>query len=334
MNTRNNYKKYQKQFNEWVKQKLEDKDYMLQNRRGVGWETTEEELCSFQQCYTTDQKQKFYAARRELPKYWFISPCGTLISCYDETPHLVVPTISGGGTNRREQYEMPKGRVIDPAVLVALTFGGKATEQAEALIQKRGLKAFKHKPPRSNYVELHHIEGYMHGAEDEEIRELRAYNADIHRTMLAVAVEHDMITYMPSTEETVKDIECMKKASQIFPHDRITAVLQGEKRGTGEIFEDAKKIEDGKIEAGGKTFKILGVKDALLKLEVPKTKVSLRYADGKEAVRGEDIPKTDYDLRIQMAEEEFRKRPVPYVHFTEENGEEIYAVRENGGILV
>lgn len=331
MNKKNNYKKYQKKFNQWMKQKLESKDYTLQNRREDSITITEEELLSFRQCYTTDQKQKFYAARKELPKYWFVSPRGTLISCYDATPHLVVPTISGGGTNRREQYEMPKGRVIDPAVLVALTFGGKATEQAEALIQKRGLKAFSHKQPRQNYVELHHIDGYRHGAEDDEIRELRAYNADIHRTMLAVAVEHDMITYMPSPEETVKDIECMKKASQIFPHDRITAVLQGEKRGTGEIFEDAKKIEDGKIEAGGKTFKILGVKAALLKLEVPKTKVSLRYADGKEVIRGKDISEEEYDLLIQMAEEEFRRGSVPYVHCTGKNGEEIFAILEPVG---
>lgn len=332
MNKKNNYKKYQKKFNEWMRQKLKDKDYTLQNRREISMTITEEELLSFRQCYTTDRKQKFYAARKELPKYWFISPRGTLISCYGATPHLVIPAIPGEDSKRREQYEMPKDRLIDPATLVALTFGGKATAQAEALIKTRGLKAFSHKQPRQKYVELHHIEGYRYGSTNQEIKELRAYNADIQRTILMTAIEHDMITHMPSPEEKFKNVKGMIKASQIFPHDRITMILQGEKRGTGEIFENGEKIEDRKSEAGGKTFEIQKIIGAVQM--IPDVKVSLRFEDGKEVIRGKDMSKKDYDLMIRETEKEFRSGFIPYVSIMLENETKIFAVLESDGILV
>ena len=57
---------------------------------------------SFVQCYTTNTTAKFYKVRHSLPKYWFISQYGNLISFRSVEGDYIKPFPTGKKGTQRE----------------------------------------------------------------------------------------------------------------------------------------------------------------------------------------------------------------------------------------
>ena len=158
----------------------------------------------FVQCYTADKKAKFYKARHYLPKYWFISQYGNLISFKGENGFYVKPSDTGKKADgkQREAYKPQyirdcKAPVnLDVGLLFALSFGYEATSKAQKLLDSSGLKALKRGEKGSYYVEIHHQQdGYKFAEGTETLEETfarRAYNCQRKRLLLIRNDEHNL----------------------------------------------------------------------------------------------------------------------------------------------
>lgn len=348
-----NYTIFKKRFIAWQAEELKKDSHILKSQiqkdgNIIKNEITKEELLSFKQCYTVDKNEKFYKARQDLPKYWFVSDCGTLISFRSDIPCLIIPSKSGKkieakSNNRREQYEISSRKSInrlklDPAVLVALVFGGDASDQAYKLLTRQGLKALKHKRGSRSAVELHHKEGYAHGETDQKVEEKRAYNADIRRTQFLTREEHDLLTYMPAVDAPrEKRIESMIKARNTLPNTHISFVVPYAQKG-GTIADKATiAVKDGKVtnvKIGEKELEVKGTGVTLINIGIPGYKVSLRFEDGQEVIREKDLSMEVYDDMMQEAWEIFLRHPISRFPISLKDGREIFAELENDGILV
>lgn len=160
----------------------------------------------FVQCYTADKRAKFYKARHYLPKYWFISQYGNLISFMGENGSYVKPSDTGqkAGGKQREAYKPQyikdcKAPInLDVGLLVALSFGYEATTNAQKLLDSLGLNALKRetKNKHDHYVEIHHQgDGYKYAEGKETLEETfarRAYNCQRKRLLLIRNDEHNI----------------------------------------------------------------------------------------------------------------------------------------------
>ncbi len=302
-------KEYNKIFEEWRQERLQKEDYIVKSRKQRDgsiktYEFTKEELLSVKQCYAYKSGSKYAKAREGLVPYWFISDKGTLITCFykNEGVLYVPPSFVGEkrkkGEGIRQQYEMSNGkngkRKFDPAILVALTFDGKATESAERLLKKKGLKALKE-------VQLNHEEGYKHGKTDEEVEANRPYNCDIRRTQFETVAEHELLTH-----QKARDISDF---ARVLSGDNIKmAILDDDHAGT--IAESVKiGHKDGTITATynngleEKSVDIKEFKEVLVHNRYHAT-VILMNEDLTEFIRrGEDLPEEIYDEAILFVRE-------------------------------
>ena len=115
----------------------------------------------FRQCYNKANK-----ARKMLPKYWFLSKEGFLISVKGKKPKWIKPNLKSGRPQFKVWYN-GKAISITTYDLVALVWDSYISKDAYILIEKYGLKALgaskitngKHSPK----VQGHHTrkEGYL-----------------------------------------------------------------------------------------------------------------------------------------------------------------------------
>ena len=158
----------------------------------------------FVQCYTTNKMAKFYKVRHCLPKYWFISQYGNLISFRSDDGNYIKPFPTGKKGEQREAYKPQfinsrKEPVnLDVGLLVAISFGYEATTNAKKLLDEFGIRALQRSRKGNRYVEIHHQgkEGYLFadGSEtSEETFTRRALNCTSSKLLLACNDEHDVM---------------------------------------------------------------------------------------------------------------------------------------------
>lgn len=261
------------EFENWRKQRLKEKNFTLTSRKQangtiITYEATEEEMKSFTQCYVSekDGKIKYAKARDGFPEYWFISNKGSLLTMskkneYGE-PAYVDASPSGRGNNQREQYEISysskdskykklKKVSLDPSTVVCLVFGGDATTKAKSLLDEYGLFALKKTKDKKSMVQLHHIDGYKHGKNREEIREYRAFNCELDRIQFETTVGHKFITMMPPIDAPEeKYMDYMRKMSKEINDTKVVTMYLSNGNKAGVIKENVKfTLEDGKCKA-------------------------------------------------------------------------------------
>lgn len=305
--------KYLEKFETWKQEKLKNEDYFIKGSV-ENYITTKTELESFSQCYTKNESQKYFKARNQLPQYWFISDKGTLVTASRNGISFVKPSIRGslnvnkkGLTHRREVYELScskkgkkgkfDGLTLEVGTLVSLVFGGTASQEAEELLNKYGLKVFA-----EQMVTLHHIEGYKYGLTKEEIESYRSYNCDISRTQFVTFWEHKVLTFTPSPDAPIeKFIERAKKNSGLAD-DHISVILSYGNHNGIILDNPTFKKENGKdvISVGEKELIIDKINFVLA--EYPDIKSCLYYEDGSELVRGKDISEDIYDTILKSFE--------------------------------
>lgn len=192
MNTKKNYKHYQEIFKEWdaERTKLSFNDYII-------YQPKDDE--EFRQCYLpeTAKEQPFYKARHALPKYWYISNYGTMLTLQNNKVELFVGQISSSD-RLQACFIYDKNRyVLSREAIVALVFSEEVhcTDCARELIEKQGVKAFN----RGNYsrsIELHHVHGYQKPVKPMDVYEIMknlAINCDFDAIELVTRLEHDLI---------------------------------------------------------------------------------------------------------------------------------------------
>lgn len=192
MNTKKNYKQYQTIFNQWdaERTKLSFNDYII-------YQPKDDE--EFRQCYLpeTAKEQPFYKARHAMPKYWYVSNYGTMLTLQNGRVELYVGQISSSDRLQTCFYYSGDRYVLSREAIVALVFNEDVhcTACAKELIEKQGVKAFN----RGNYsksVELHHVHGYKKPVKPMDVYEIMknlAINCDFDAIELVTRLEHDLI---------------------------------------------------------------------------------------------------------------------------------------------
>lgn len=240
-------REYVKRFNAWdrgvsnggdpvKRETLYSQDY----GNAVAFTPRDDEI--FVQCYTANKSSKYYKARHRLPKYWFISQYGNLVSFYSEAGNYVKPTPTGKPNKRREAYKPsylnksdgPSN--LEVGLLVALSFEYESSTHARELLDKQGLKALKRKQNGKKYVEIHHqCNGYKYAEGPETPEETfarRAENCQRKKLWLGRNDEHNV----SKTEDEIKIVMDLPHA--VTDKKNVTFVKYPGKHGTFNEFVD------------------------------------------------------------------------------------------------
>lgn len=139
MNTKKNYKYYQEVFERWDKRRTP-----LELRRLLRYTPKEDEI--FRPCYLPESSkgEPFYKARHALPKYWFVSNYGTMITVENDIPELFVNIVTDEDKIESTfDYDGWTYQIGNDA-LVALVFNDESyiEETAKEIIEENGIKAF------------------------------------------------------------------------------------------------------------------------------------------------------------------------------------------------
>ena len=242
---------YLKIFREWQKEALKSKNYNVVSAKNHSKQITiqsltRSELQNFRQCYTTDKTTKYYKARHQLPKYWFLSDKGTLLTVANGKVELYTAYITKKTLKAREQYKISKYSIgVDPAVLVGFVFGCDCTSKAEKLINCNGLRALQ-----VGIVDLHHKKGYAHAKNadklKEELKKNRIKNCKLKDILFCTHKEHDMLTYMPNTNSITAEAE-YKQSQRIintYPDIKVPIVIVQDNNQGGYITENVEDIKN------------------------------------------------------------------------------------------
>lgn len=127
-----NYKTYKKKFEKFVEKKIPVK--------GTKFDTEVSEIIEnandFRQCYAPDFK-----VRKQLPKYWFISKEGFLVSVKGDKPKWIKPDLSSGRPTFKPSPDLKdwvKNKSISTYDLVALAWGSTISDDAYYLLDTVG----------------------------------------------------------------------------------------------------------------------------------------------------------------------------------------------------
>ena len=187
----------------------------------------------FVQCYTTNTTAKFYKVRHSLPKYWFISQYGNLISFRSVEGDYVKPFPTGKKGTQREAYKPQyinscNGPVnLDVGLLVAISFGYEATTNAKRLLDEIGIRALLRGRKGKRHVEIHHQgkDGYLfaEGTEtSEETFTRRALTCTRGKIILACNDEHDIMKLKTDKEiiATLSGVVTDEKIVTLIPYEK------------------------------------------------------------------------------------------------------------------
>lgn len=189
-----NYRYYKKLFDEIMA--TMDKN-LVYDKKGNSLLIEEDEV--FKQCYS---KEKSNLAINQLPKYWFISNKGRLLSLYNGDIKIIKPE-----SGKRPSYKIKANKSnklkhdknISCYSLVGLVFNCSCTPKAQRLIEKKGLEILG-----CGKVECHHIRGY-------DNQQSLAYNCDPQYLQFIEADVHDLLSTNINNKKESEFIERLYK---------------------------------------------------------------------------------------------------------------------------
>lgn len=139
MNNKRNHKYYQEIFEKWNNRRTS-----LEIPRLLIYQPKDDE--EFRQCYLpeTAKGQPFYKARHSLPKYWFVSNYGTILTLEHDIPELLVDIVTDEDKIASSFDYGGLTYQIDNDALVALVFNTESYIEtaAKEIIEIKGIKAF------------------------------------------------------------------------------------------------------------------------------------------------------------------------------------------------
>ena len=260
---KDNCKKYQSVFNGWNKNRIAVETFLMSMDEPYIYVPKEGE--EFRQCYLSDRKanrsQKFYKARHEMPKNWWVSNYGTILTVEgnDIKGYSVVLYLGQFTSTNRLQVKI-KGKAYARETIVGLVFADKIPFidlGVAEIIERKGLSAFrkiKGKNVETQGIELHHQEGYQKSLNVKEAldnliencnpKHIRFLQSSMHK-MLTIIGDHNERLYKGETR--VVDLQAISKAASTVKMSEPFAYIPGEKKYTGDVVTvNTLKYEDGK----------------------------------------------------------------------------------------
>ena len=209
---------YQKQFNELYRENVSVSTNPTKGKPKSIQLNPATRKRKWRQCYSLKD-----TARREYPKYLFISNDEYLVSLANRKPVLITPKYSNG--RKKYQYTDRNGVTHTQAAytIMAICFGSRRTRKADKLIKEYGQDAF-----RKGFLHAHHIKGHN---PDKPARpeDLEIVTNEAH------TVIHKMPKQPCSPETDIAYMKELVKVADAENQDKVTIMLQDTKKGTLEM---------------------------------------------------------------------------------------------------
>lgn len=255
----NEYQKYVKVFETWNENRTpltlrwKDEEYTY-------YPDSSEE---FRPCYLEtipeNEQVRFFKARNEMPKNWWVSDQGTIIRIIGNKKNGYRAALYYGQSGPRLQVRIKKYAYPREAI-VGLVFADKLPyidgKTAEC-IEEKGLKAFR-RNRNGTGVEVHHCSSYVpFNTRAEAMRNLKV-NCNPKNIRFLLSKMHDILAHMQpcmkrlySGTETIEDIHTLgEEISRAGVGDRTTSFLPGESGRQGDVVttpvNDNVKFENNK----------------------------------------------------------------------------------------
>lgn len=337
MSRRGDATRYRDKFNAWKADRLKRGDFLVKGSNKIKkgdsyeYEFTKEEFETLTQCYCNKgatQPKKFAKVRSKLPIYWFVSKFGTIVSFEGKSANepkvlkgsfnAILDKDTGEYKDGRFQFDVDRGKKrvsLDPATIVALTFGGKASPEAEKLLNDKGIKALRRKSVQELAdVELHHEEGYIHSNNEEEARKNLQKNCDYEKTKFETKQVHILLTHPPHTRTNATEddyIRYFKAMGENMPQNKPSMLMfNSNKKHTG------RSVEDIKFEAGKDGSTMVNWSESTeitcaCKVGDVIVEVTIVDENGTPLIKGDNISTDDAD----KIEKEFHADPIRFASY-------------------
>lgn len=184
---------YQNNFKRWNKDR---KDIIYADRTGqpiYTYHPLDQNEEEFRQCYLSanHKKDDFYQVRKELPKDWWVSDRGYIVSFKGDIPKGYFGQLSNDG---RMQVRL-KENVLSYEAIKAFCFPERLNlreNETVRMIEEQGLRAFK-RMPRKEFVELHHEKRIIPAKNNQEALKLLPENSDLNHINFLRSTVHDIM---------------------------------------------------------------------------------------------------------------------------------------------
>lgn len=242
---------YRKTFEAWNRERTALSVYSAKNDEIYTYTPAEDE--EFRPCHLEDtcenRKEKFFKARHELSKRWWISERGTIIRVEGSKKKGYHVTLYLGQCTRKGRLQVRrKKNVYARETIVGLVFPDKIPvidPGAAAVIERKGLNAFRKargNMSKAESVELHHVNGYVKSENMKEAfgnmkencnpKYIRFLQAQTHKVLSKVG-NHAKNLY--AGNESIEDIQTLSAAVTSSGVEDSLCYIPGEKRNTGDI---------------------------------------------------------------------------------------------------
>ena len=248
---RNIFDNYKKTFESWNKERTALSVYSAKTDETYTYTPTEDE--EFRQCHLEDtyknRKQKFFKARHELPKRWWVSDRGTIIRVEGSKKkgyHVTLYLGQYSSTGRLQVVHKKKAYARE--TIVGLVFPDKIPvidPGAAAVIEDKGLNAFRkarRNMTKSESVELHHVNGYVKSENMQEALEKMKENCNPKYIRFLQTQTHEILNRVGNHaknlytgNENIEDIQTFSAAVASSGVEEPVCYIPEEKRNTGEI---------------------------------------------------------------------------------------------------
>lgn len=237
----NDYQKYVKVFETWNENRTpltlrwKDEEYTY-------YPDSSEE---FRPCYLEtipeSEQVRFFKARNEMPKNWWVSDRGTIIRIIGNENDGYQAALYYGQGEKRLQVRI-KEQAYAREAIVGIVFEDKIPwidEKAAECIEKYGLAAFRR---NGEGIEVHHCKGYATFSSRTEAMNNLKINCDLNNIRFLPANVHKVLGYIQpnmkrlySDTETIEDIHAINEALVRADVKETTIVSPGASGRQGDI---------------------------------------------------------------------------------------------------
>lgn len=230
--------RYQENFKRWNKDRT---DVVYTDRTGqpiYTYHPQDQNEEEFRQCYLSanHKKDDFYEVRKELPKDWWVSDRGYIVSFKGDKPKGYFGQLSNDG---RLQARL-KDNILSYEAIKAFCFPEKTNLQENEtlkMIEEKGLKAFK-RTPGKEFVELHHEKGIIPAKNNQEALKLLPENSDLNHINFLRSTIHDIMDGLGAYHKATDPEEKVKILAEKVADKGINEplfILPGNRPRTGTV---------------------------------------------------------------------------------------------------
>ena len=242
--------RYQANYKRWNKDRT---DVVYTDRTGqpiYTYHPLDQNEEEFRQCYLSanHKKDEFYQVRKELPKDWWVSDRGYIVSFKGDKPKGYFGQLSNDG---RMQVRL-KDNILSYEAIKAFCFPEKMNLQENEtlkMIEEQGLKAFKRMSGKE-FIELHHEKGIIPAKDNQEALQLLPENSNLRHINFLRNTVHDILDGLGAYHKAIDPDEKVKiLADKVADKDikEPLFILPGDRPRTGTVASLIDQQEDSNV---------------------------------------------------------------------------------------